>query len=513
MSGAPVQIDDAAYEPATGGAFGKKGIGWGIFEFARNPYYNVIVISIFAPFFASEVVGAAQIAKATAALAEGEVLSQEAIDNARSVGQSVVSFMIAAAGFVMAFCAPVLGSMLDRGGYMKPPLIGAVLMLALTTACLWFVRPGAAGAVWLGVILMATGYIVYSILEIFHNAMLPMAGAPKSLPVISGIGLAMGNIAGLSLVLAITIFLAGNDGPLVNIGTDEFQNMRIMGPIVAVWFLVFVIPFFLLMPDIKKTPERSWRKAAAAVFANETDDAGQNVGLIKKSYQYVLELFRLNPNVMRFLVGRMIYADGIGALLTLGSVYVGLFLGWTASQLGIYNVVGGLCAVVGALIAGFSDQRFGPKKSIIVELSVLIIVLFVQLSITKESLLFGLIPSSHIVWEGSLFPTLTDTVYFFMIIPAGLALGSCISSSRYMLLHIAPPKEIGRFFGFYAMAGSVTIWVAPLAVGVVTWLTGDLRIGMSGLGILFVAGLWIVSGVKAGKTPTYLEERQTGAGA
>ena len=509
MSGALPQTDDAAYEPATGGALGKKGIGWAIFEFARNPYYNVIVISLFAPFFADQVVGANEIAKASAVLEAGEVLGEDVIEQAKATGQTVVSIMIAAAGFIMAFCAPVLGSMLDRGGYMKPPLIAAVGLLALTTACLWFVVPGAPGAVWLGVFLMATGYILYSILEIFHNAMLPMSGRPKSLPVISGIGLAMGNVAGLTLVLSITIILASDGGPLVDIGTDQAQHLRIMGPIVALWFVLFVIPFFLLMPDIKKTPDRSWRKAAGAVFEKEVDEAGAPIGLIKKARTYVVELFRLNPNVMRFLVGRMIYADGIGALLTLGSVYVGLFLSWGPSQLGIYNVVGGVCAVIGALGAGFADQKFGPKKSIIVELSVLITVLFFQLSITKDSILFGLIPSDHVVWEGSLFPTLTDTVYFLMIIPAGLALGSCISSSRYMLLHIAPPKEIGRFFGFYAMAGSVTIWVAPLAVGLVTWLTGDLRIGMSGLGLLFIIGLWIVSGVKADKTPEHLKEKPT----
>jgi len=56
------------------------------------------------------------------------------------------------------------------------------------------------------------------------------------------------------------------------------------------------------------------------------------------------------------------------------------------------------------------------------------------------------------------------------------------------------------------MAGSVTIWVAPLIVGLVTWLTGDPRIGMSGLGLLFIAGLWIILGVKADKTPEHLKE-------
>jgi len=291
MSGAIPQADDAAYEPATGKALGKKGIGWGIFEFARNPYYNVIVISLFAPFFADQVVGANEIAKASAALGEGEVLSEDVIDQAKATGQTVVSIMIAVAGFIMAFCAPVLGSMLDRGGYMKPPLMISVAALALTTACLWFVVPGAPGSVWLGVFLMATGYIIYSILEIFHNAMLPMSGEPKSLPVISGLGLAMGNFAGLSLVLSITIILASESGPLIDIATDKAQNLRIMGPIVAIWFVVFVIPFFLMMPDIKKTPARSWRKAARSVFEKETDEVGAQIGLIKKAKTYVTYIF------------------------------------------------------------------------------------------------------------------------------------------------------------------------------------------------------------------------------
>lgn len=482
MSGAIPPSDDAAYVPATGRALGKKGIGWGIFEFARNPYYNVIVISIFAPFFAANVVG----------------------DGAN--GQSVVAITIAIAGVIMAVCAPIIGSMMDRGGYMKPPLAILVLLLSLTSMGLWFVKPGAPGSIILGVSLMATGYIIYSILEIFHNAMLSMSARPSSLSAVSGIGLAMGNFAGLFMLLAIGHYFAGNDGPLVPIGTENYEHLRISGPIVAVWFLVFVTPFFLLMPDIQKTPERSWRKSARDVFATDITEEGQE-RLLTKGVNYVKELFRLNPNVMRFLVGRMIYADGIGALLTLGSVYVGGFLGWSASQLIFYNVVGGFCAVIGALSAGFMDKVLGPKKSLIIELSVLIGVLAFQLSITKDAILFGLVPSGHIVWEGGIFPTLTDLIYFLMIFPAGIMLGACISSSRYMLLHIAPPKQIGQFFGFYAMAGSVTIWVAPLAVGVITWLTGDQRIGMSGLGLLFITGLWIILGVKADKTPEHLKEK------
>ncbi|MEO1475844.1 MAG: MFS transporter [Pseudomonadota bacterium] len=92
-----------------------------------------------------------------------------------------------------------------------------------------------------------------------------------------------------------------------------------------------------------------------------------------------------------------------------------------------------------------------------------------------------------------------------MLIPASMMLGALITSSRYMLVHIAPPEQIGRFFGFYAMAGSVTVWIGPGLVALMTTISGDQRIGMSGLGMLFIIGLIIILGVKADKTPEHMK--------
>ncbi|MEL7452048.1 MAG: hypothetical protein AAGJ50_01570, partial [Pseudomonadota bacterium] len=57
MADAAPQVDDPALETQTGGAFGTKAVGWETFEFARNPYYNVIVIAVFAAYYSSTVVG------------------------------------------------------------------------------------------------------------------------------------------------------------------------------------------------------------------------------------------------------------------------------------------------------------------------------------------------------------------------------------------------------------------------------------------------------------------------
>ncbi len=481
MSGAPVQTDDVTYEAATGGALGKKGIGWAIFEFARNPYYNVIVIGLYAPFFARSVVG----------------------DPVQ--GQSMVSLTITIAAMVMALCAPILGSMIDKGGLMKPPVALCFAILALTATGLWFVKPGDSGAVQLGMFLMALGYVVYSIVELFHNAMLPMAGQPKALPLISGLGLGLGNLAGLSTLTLFGVFLTSPEVPIFGLEKEAFEEYRIVGPLIGLWMVVFVLPFFLWMPDIVKTPERGWSRAAASTLLGK----GGPFGLISKAASYTVDMFRIYPNIMRYLVGRMLYADGIGALLTIGSVYVGGFLGWSGTQLIAYNVLGGIAAVCGAFLGGVLDRWLGPKRAIQFELTTLICILVLQLSVTPDSILFGLFPAGHLVWEGGLFPTLSDVTYLALVIPVALMLTACISSSRYMLVHISPPDQIGQFFGFYAMAGSVTLLLGPGMVYVMTTLSGSQRVGVSAIGLLFLAGLWIISGVKAGKTPTYINRKET----
>ncbi|MEL7480637.1 MAG: MFS transporter [Pseudomonadota bacterium] len=462
----------------TGKALGPKGIGWAIFEFARNPYYNVIVISLFAPYFAREIAG-------------GE-----------AEGQAVVAWTIALAGLVMAIAAPILGSMIDTGGTRKPPVFLSLATLGITSACLWFIEPSLPGAVPLGMALMALGYVAYTVSELFHNAMLPMAARPSSLPVVSGMGISLGNFASILFLVLMTIFITGPEVPALGLDPDNGETSRISGPLIALWLSIFIVPFFVLMPDIKKTPDRSWRKAARGLIADRGGLSAQARG----ATEYVVSLFRLNPNVMRYLIGRMIYADGVAALLTLGSVYVGGVLKWDENQLVLSGIIGALCAVFGALSGGLLDQRIGPKQTILLELSLLIVVLVMQLSITEDALLFGLVPAGQIVWEGGPFPRLCDVVYLGLLVPASMTLGALITSSRYMLVHIAPPSQIGQFFGFYAMAGSITVWIGPGLVGLMTTLSGDQRIGMSGLAILFVVGFFIIRTVEAGRTPTYATE-------
>lgn len=454
-------------ELADGGALGKKGIGWAIFEWARNPYYNVVVIYVFAPYFAASVV------------------------NSGSMGQTLVGLTIAIAGVIMAVVAPVLGSIVDRAGPKKPFIFITLSILAGASFLLGFITPEFPGAVPIGMFLMVVGYCSYSVSELLHNAMLPGAGRSKSLPLISGFGLSLGNAAGVTML--IMVFVATQQGLF---GLSGEQISRLSTPAVATWLIVFIGFFFWMMPDVYK-PGATW----SAAFAEARAPANR-----VNPYTWIKSKFKEHPNVMRYLTGRMIYADGVAALLTIGGVYVTGVLGWSVTQLTILGVIGSIFAVAGGFVGGLLDRAFGPKKALMIELSFVILLGIVQLSITPDAVLFGLIPAGYTVWEGGLYPLASDIVYISILIPSAIFLVASIASSRYMLVHICPADKVGEFFGFYAMAGSVTVWIGPGLVALVTFLSGDQRIGFSSVMLLLITGLAIITTVKADKTPEHLKE-------
>lgn len=472
---------------ATGGALGKKGFGWAIFEWARNPYYNVVVIYVFTPYFARDVVGGG------------------------AAGQTVVANTIAAAGLIMAILAPILGVVVDKGGRKKLFIFVVLAAMGICSFCLGFILPETPGAVPLGMVLLATAYCCYTISELLHNALLPAAGAPRALPMISGMGLALGNAAGVLMLVG--LIAASYLIPWVQAQPGGIGPLS--GPIVAVWLAIFLVPFFLFMPDHKGSLG-SWRKGTAQTFTPPNfklwgAPSGLNYlwsGPIN-AFLFIVKKFRESPNVMKFLLARMIYADGLAVLLTLGGVYVAGVLGWGLTEVMIYGIVGSLIGAFGGIVGGALDGALGPKRALIVELSAILICLVLQISITQDALLFGLIPAGHDIWTGfgsGLFTSLADVVYFLFIVPAAISIVACISSSRYMLVHISPPERIGEFFGFYAMAASVTVWIGPLVVSILTSAFDDQRIGFSGVGLLFLAGLiGIAFFVQADKTPEHMK--------
>jgi len=471
----------------TGGALGKTGFAWAFFEWARNPYYILVVIYIFAPYFAKEIIGADVRASG---ILEG-LSPEEAQQTLNAKGQSAIAAVTKGAGLVAAFTAPFLGAALDRGGLRKPLLAIFLGIISIMSWLLWYAIPGEDGLNTTTVtIVLMVAYVCYTYSEVTHNSMLTVSGAQKSLPAISGLGLGLGNLSAALLMLALVLMFTlpamsqwPFAEPLFAVDASKFEIQRLAGPICAICLAVFSIPFFMFAED--------GGNKGANWFHAFKDGAKGVIKTIREAAHY--------RQMTKYLVARMLYADAMAAFLALGAVYVSLFLGWGILEMTIYAVFGSIWAFAGGIFGGWLDTKLGPKIALVIEIIVMVATLALQLSITRETLFFGLI-DNIVVWDGIIFQSLADLVYLGLISIVAVTATASISSSRSMLVHLAPPGRSGEFFGLYAIAGTVTVWIGPMLVEFFTNTFNSQRIGMASIAMLFVVGLAVLTTVKMDKT-------------
>jgi UMF1 family MFS transporter len=466
--------------------FAPAGFSWALFEFARNPYYMLIVTYVFPPYFAQYIVG-------------------DSVE-----GQAVVADATTWAGIIGALTAPILGAMMDRGGARKPVMGIFLAMIAVSGAALWWSMSGAvpdpadpsksvfhptnAGLGVTGTMMfLILGFVGYTYSEMMHNAMLKSAGRPKSLAAISGMGIGLGQLSSALCLAALVVVVT--TAPQLGAAQSGFLLQRGAGPFVAIWMLALVLPFFLFMPD-GGTPGGSWRAAARKLFENEQGKLDP-VGRFFKVGAYIIGLFKAYPNTMKFLVARLIYADGMIALLGLGGVYTAGVLGWDFAETALYGIYGSIFGVVGGIAAGPIDRAMGARRAIILELVILCICVVVALSVTQTSLLYGLIQNADaVVHTGPYFNTMADLFYLGLVAVIASSAAACISSSRYLMVVLAPKDRLSEFFGLYALSSSATVWLGPILIGFATRTSGDQRIGFSPVLLLLAVGLGLMLLVK-----------------
>ena len=84
---------------------------------------------------------------------------------------------------------------------------------------------------------------------------------------------------------------------------------------------------------------------------------------------------------------------------------------------------------------------------------------------------------------------LPDTVFYICGVFIGGMGGILQSASRSMMVRHTRPERATEGFGLYGLSGRATAFLAPAMIGIVTAISGDARIGISPLVVLFIIGL------------------------
>jgi len=441
-------------------------VGWVMFDWAAQPFYTLVLTFLFAPYFASTFIGDA------------------------AWGQELWGYTTAAAGLIVAILSPVLGAIADASGKRKPWIAVSSVLLIAGLCSLWLAAPGQTSLLVPVIAGVIVASVAAEIATVFTNAMMPGLVPPHQLGRLSGTGWAVGYAGGLvSLVLAAGLLVADGEtgktmmglNPVLPLNSLDHEGERLIGPFSALWYAVFILPLFMFTPD--------------SGAGKSVNGPGSAVSRGLRQLRETLLHVRRYGNIVRFLAARMLYADGLGAIFVFGGLYAASLFGWSALELGLFGIVITVTAAIGAFIGGPLDDRFGARTVIIWGLFGLMAACAGVLSVDGTSIFYVVHVAPANAADG-VFSSVGERVYLAFAAGIGLVSGPIQASSRSLLARLAPPDMVTEFFGLFAFSGKVTAFAAPLAVGIVTGLTGDQRLGIASIAIFLVLGLALIMTVK-----------------
>jgi UMF1 family MFS transporter len=414
---------------------GKRAIfGWVMYDFANSAYAVVILAVIFNAYFAQEVAGGSA---GTRFQLLGMAITIP--------GASLFSFVNAFAMGLVGLASPVLGALADYSGRKRRYLAWAWLLGVVSTAALVWVGPGDF---WLGSALFVISSMGFSAGSVFYDAFLPELGSESQAGRISGAGYASGYLGG-GLLLVLILLLKQH------VPAFEYRHSF---PLTALWWLVFALPTMLWLRD-----------------KPVNIPAGRLGGYLKIGLRRVrrsLAHFRELSVLERFLLANLIYSTGIESVIRLASIFGAQELGMKQGELVLYFLVIQGTALVGAMVFGWAADRFTQRGALLATLGIWII-----------TLLWA--------WQLGLFGD-ARREYWMIGVLAGTAMGGSQGVSRALQSLLLPSGLENEFFGFFTLSGRMANILGMMSFGVVTWVTGDMRLGIVSLLLFFVLGLGLL---------------------
>lgn len=370
----------------------KEHWAWYLYDFGNSAYAAVVLLAIYSAYFQGVVVGGSE-------------------------GTRLWGIATGVAMLVVAFIAPVLGTIADHSGKKKTVLFFMSSISILFTALLFTVREGN---VFTGMLFFILAEIGYRGGQVFYNALLPEIADQDEIGRVSGMGWAVGSVGGiLCLVIVLALILA--------VGGDFVTRFSFI--ITAVFFALSTVPMWF------------WLKEKA-----EPKPLLPGDNYFKVAYRRLRTTFRsVNQyrEFLKFMLAFLIYNDGIIAALDFAAIIGGVLYGMEQQQLIIMMILVQVASVAGAYLYGILGERYGFKRGLVQSLILMILAVVL------------------------IFFNNTIAGFFAITSLAGFALTGVQSLSRTMIGAFAPPGRSAEFYGFFGMVGRTSSFIGPFLFGII----------------------------------------------
>lgn len=377
---------------------------------------------------------------------------------------SKLGWALASAGVLVALFAPITGQRADRSGRRTFWLGANTVLVILSSAGLFFVRP-TPDLLWLGLLLLAAGNVFFEFASVNYHAMLNDISTPRTVGRVSGLGWGLGYIGGIVLLLIVYFGFIDPEVGLFGVTGEDGMDVRVTMLVCAAWTLIFSLPVLLTLRD--ERVGRRPRRVRMGIVAS-----------YRLLFAKIAGIWRTDRNLARFLIASAIFRDGLAGVFTFGGVLAAGTFGFSAGDVIIFGIAANVVAGVATIAFGALDDRIGPKRVIVFSL--------VSMSVAGLVIFFA-----H---DGG------RTVFWIFGLLLSIFVGPAQSASRTFLARLIPRGEEGEMFGLYATTGRAVSFMAPagfslaIALGaVVTGVTSRDQAQHWGiLGILLVVATGLV---------------------
>jgi UMF1 family MFS transporter len=373
----------------------KEVFSWCLYDFANSTYSAVIAAVIFPVYYTGYIVG-----------------------NDGGLGDLWWGRSISASMLFVALTSPALGGIADYAGLRKRFMLAFTMLCVVSVALLGTLHKGM---VIEGFLLILLANIGMEGGMVFYNSYLPGI-APRHLQGrVSSWGFGTG-YAGSMISLLIAI-------PMVKSGL--YAPTWVM---VSVLFAAFSVPAFMYLPPDEK---------GMRIYGSVTKGFAFTISTLKR-------IFR-DREARKFLIGYLIYADGVSTVIVFSSVFAATTLGFETGELIILYIVVQATALAGAFAMARPVDYWGPKKVVSISLVMWFLVCFTAYFITQKG------------------------QFWAVATLAGLSLGTVQAASRAFFTQFIPKGHESEYFGVYSLAGKSSAVIGPLLFGAISSQLGSQR--------------------------------------
>lgn len=368
---------------------------WYLYDFGNSAYAAVVLLAVYSAYFKEQVVGGAE-------------------------GSRLWGLAVGIAMLVVAVTTPVLGAIADFSGAKKRFLLFYTVIACLFTAGLFF---ATEGQVLIGMAFFILAEIGYRSAQVFYNALLPEIAAPEEMGRVSGTGWAIGTAGGIVCLLLILPLIVLIEGTFI---------VRLSLVITAAFFALSAIPLFLYLRE---------RAQPQPLPAGQT--------YLNVAFKRLRETIRAASHFkefLKFIFAFLIYNDGVMIAMDFASIIGAVLFGMDQQMLILFVILVQVTNVAGAYVLGELVDRIGGKRSLVLSLLLMLVVVAL------------------------LYFNQTQTGYFLIGALAGFAMAGAQSVSRTMVAMFAPLGQGAEFYGFFAIAGRTSSFIGPAVYG---WIAAE----------------------------------------